>query len=92
MANGDVYAQLRVSSKPSEKSAFGGLLVFFKVEDGGRVVMFYNTDRMHLVRANVGEYLKGDFGELPFKILSASSERQEVIISYLAATDPSRRL
>lgn len=63
-----------------------GHLSFIGVSRDGVLTMKYVSDREYLVTGKPGEYLRGECGQIAYKVISVSAEKNSAQLSFLVST------
>lgn len=79
----DVWKSTTVSM---ETPPLDGRLSFVSVSRDGVLTMKYVSDREYVVTGKPGQYLRGDCGQIAYKVISVSPEKNTAEISFFAAT------
>ena len=82
----DFYRQIDYSPDRRVHEEVCPLLELVRISENGVVVMRYTSNQPYLVYAAPGEYLRGECGNIAFKVVSIDSSRGTVTIEYLYST------
>jgi hypothetical protein len=63
-----------------------GHLSFVGVSGDGVLTMKYVSDREYLVTGKPGEYLRSESGQIAYKVISVSTEKNSAVVSFLVST------
>ncbi len=82
----DTYKQIEYSVRKPIHESICKRLEFVKITTNGVVVMRYTTDQTYFVYASPGEYLRGECGNIGFKVISINAPLGCALIEYLHST------
>jgi len=82
----DVYRKIDYSKDMRIHNEVCPQLEFVEITESAVVVMRYTSNRPHLVRAGVGEYLRDETGCIAYRVVAVDRARGVAVIEYLFST------